>query len=123
MTYRFYSIRQICKQLLLVTLLYSVCRLLFFVFNYSSFSQTGYEQILIAFLHGIRFDLSAILYSNIPFMLFAIYADFKTETRNGFSAAKIIFIVFNSLTILSNIIDVKFYEFQKKRTTFELFSG
>jgi hypothetical protein len=56
-------------------------------------------------------------------MLFAIYADFKTETRNGFSAAKIIFIVFNSLAILSNIIDVKFYEFQKKRTTFELFSG
>ena len=123
MTYRFYSIRQICKQLLLVTLLYSVCRLLFFVFNYSSFSQTGTEQILIAFLHGIRFDLSAILYSNIPFMLFAIYADFKTETRKRFSAAKIIFIVFNALAILSNIIDVKFYEFQKKRTTFELFSG
>ncbi|MEY3842610.1 MAG: hypothetical protein RIR80_181, partial [Bacteroidota bacterium] len=123
MTYRFHSIRQICKQLLLVTMLYSVCRLLFFIFNFSSFSQTGTEQILIAFLHGIRFDLSAILYSNIPFMLFAIYADFKPDRRPSFSVAKISFIVINALAIFGNIIDVKFYEFQKKRTTFELFSG
>jgi len=74
-------------------------------------------------MHGIRFDLSAILYTNIPFVLFAIYADFKSNNKQIFYATKIIFIVFNALAILSNIIDVKFYEFQKKRTTFELFSG
>ena len=56
-------------------------------------------------------------------MLFAIYADFKPDRRPSFSVAKILFIVINALAIFSNIIDVKFYEFQKKRTTFELFSG
>lgn len=123
MTYRFHSIRQVSKQLLWVTLLYSICRLLFLLFNYTSFANSSFENLLFAFLHGIRFDLSAIFYSNVLFILAAIYFDFKPSYNAKFNLPKILFVVFNSLAILGSAIDLKFYQFQKKRTTFELFSG
>ncbi len=123
MTYRFHSIRQVSKQLLWVTLLYSICRLLFLLFNYTSFANSSFENLLVAFLHGIRFDLSAIFYSNVLFILAVIYFDFKPSSYAKFNLPKILFVVFNSLAILGSAIDLKFYQFQKKRTTFELFSG
>ncbi len=123
MTYRFFLIRQIVKQLLAVLLIYTLSRGVFFAFNYSSFSSSSFQSLIIAFLHGIRFDLSAILYVNFLFVLLSIPVDFLKLPSWYHRLRYAVFYVFNAIALLWNMIDVEYFKFQKKRTTFELFSG
>ncbi len=123
MTYRFFHIRLLIRRLLSVVVIYSLIRLLFFLFLYDGFSNSSIDDILIAFLHGIRFDISAIIYLNLAYILFSLIAQFFKVNSIVEKALQYFFYLSNFAGILFNIIDIEYYKFQKKRTGFELFGG
>ena len=53
------------KRIFFLLLIYSSSRILFYLFNSSSFS----ENIFLSILEGIRFDISALFYINIPLLI------------------------------------------------------
>ncbi len=108
-------------KLLLVLLLFFLSRILFFAINFRYFSGIGAWELVRLFVAGIRFDLSAILIINLPFIVFYVipfrfrYRRFWQITANSF------FYVVNTVALMSNFIDTIYFRFTLKRTTADIF--
>ncbi len=93
-------------------------RLLFLLFNYSSFSQSSSIEIFKALLWGVRFDLWVVLAFNILIFLIVLFSW-------GYRLKKMVAIYFvgiNALLFLFNIIDIEYFKFTLKRSTADLFN-
>ena len=53
----------------LAAIVMTASRLVFLINDPQSFLQSGYSNLALAFLHGIRFDLVTIAYGFIPLWL------------------------------------------------------
>lgn len=97
--------------------LYSVCRVLFYIFNTSFFSDMTVVRALRILWGGLRFDLTAVLYSNSLYILLLILP-FKWRFAEGLrSLAKWLFIIVNALALMMNLADTVYYSFTLRRTT------
>lgn len=102
------------KRIGFVLLLYSLCRILFFVFNYS---LIGESVSFYSFLGGIRFDLSsvALLFAPFTFLWFAPFFNKKNKiflfAMNSFYFAGIF------ISLFLNLLDIIYFRFTLKRTT------
>lgn len=107
------------KKVLTLCLVYSLSRLAFYFYN---FSDSEVSHLFLALLEGIRFDISAILYINLPLVLLFIihYILPQSKIYNRFLSA--VFILVNTPFILLNNIDIVFYAFNLKRSTIDFFS-
>lgn len=103
------------KRIAFLLLLYTLSRLFFYLLNYEYFSETPLMEILWAFLAGIRFDIAAIAFTNIIFVLFLLPGRYK-NTRLAQSIYAVLFIFINSIALLSNFADARFFEFINKRS-------
>lgn len=99
---------------------YMVLRGLFLVFNYSSFGKFDFSSIMLAFVNGLRFDLSAIFISNILLTIFSFLPIFKkTKIQQNF--LQTLYIGINIPLFWLNIADVEYYKFIGRRTIFDVF--
>lgn len=109
-------------QFLLLLILYSLCRAGFLLVNHSMFGKLNFKEITFAFYGGIRFDIVAILYLNILYIVLqALPLPFKYHTKYQ-SFCKALFITTNSIGFLANFADFAYYRFTLKRTTGTVFS-
>lgn len=105
------------RSLVVVMVLYSVSRIGFYLFNTSFFPNLTFQRFVIIMGGGLRFDLSATLYSNSLFILLMILP-FTFRFRNGYkSMVKWIFIITNSIAFAANTADFIYYRFTLRRTT------
>lgn len=107
---------------LLLMILFSACRVLFFLFNKDFFPNTSFSGLTTILWGGLQFDTTAILYTNILyFFLFLIPFTFR---YNGVyqSILKYIFIITNSLAIGANCADIVYFQFTMRRTTASVFN-
>jgi len=123
LSYKFLHIRILTRRLLLLLGIYFICRVIFLAYNYDSFSNSSLNDLLIAFVAGVKFDLSAIVYINMLYILLFLPSIFFRPNRSYDKFLTFVFILSNCAGILFNIIDIEYFRFQKKRTGFELFSG
>lgn len=103
--------------LLIAMTLFMVCRVVFYLFNSSFFPEMSWSRFGRIAFGGLRFDLAAVLYLNILFVLLLI-----VPLRARFTVAyqrvlRILFLVTNSLGLLANIADTVYYPFTLRRTT------
>jgi phosphoglycerol transferase MdoB-like AlkP superfamily enzyme len=71
---------------------------------------------------GIKFDLSAVLYTNILYLMMMVLP-FRFRYNDKYQkTAKWIFIVTNAIAILMNCIDMIYFKFTNRRTTMSVFS-
>ena len=113
------AIKAVFKQLGLLVLIYTLTRVLFYFFNYTYFS---FDAFLSALFYGIRFDLAVIFLLNTV-LFFLLFLPFKfTNTRIFCRLYHILFIVLNALALLFNCIDIGYFEFIQKRSTYDLFT-
>lgn len=104
-------------RLLYVMILFSVCRLLFYFFNANYFPGITPQGACRLFLGGLRFDLSAVLYTNVLYILL-LCLPFTFKYRRGYQkTADYIFIVTNAIALFANCADFIYYHFTIKRTT------
>ena len=105
------------RSLLLVMLLYSVSRVAFYLFNISFFPGIDIQRFLIIMGGGLRFDLSATLYSNSLYILLMIVPIVQRYESWYKTMQKWIFLACNSLAFAINTADFIYYRFTLRRTT------
>lgn len=103
-------------------LLYSLCRMGFYVANLTTFSHLHFTELALIFYGGIRFDLVAILYLNSLYLVLQLLP-FPFKYRQTYQQyVKWLFISTNSLGFLANFIDFAYYRYTLKHTTASVFA-
>lgn len=99
-------------------LLYTLCRLIFFVCNTPFFPEVrvGY------FFSGLRYDIAAITLLNLPYFLLLLLPFNFVGKKTAIKIGDFYFVIVNSLGILANLIDSCYYPFSLRRMTFDIFN-
>ncbi|WP_299253325.1 LTA synthase family protein [uncultured Cytophaga sp.] len=112
--------RFLFSRLFFLLLLFSLCRLLFFLFYSNQFESCTNAQIAQAFLVGVRFDVSILLGFNVVFLLPLAIGRFFNIPKSIFFLTKILFVLVNSFLVALNLIDLEYFAFTGKRTGIEI---
>jgi len=109
-------------KLLVVLLLMFLSRFLFYLFNIPHFQSLTFFELIKVFIAGMRFDLSAILLLNLPFILMNSIP-FKIRYKKVYQGfANGYFYIINTLGLMINFMDIVYYRFTLKRMTSDIFS-
>ena len=107
--------------LILAMLIYTLCRLEFYLVNKADFFPE-IADLRTIFLGGLKFDLTAVLYSNIVYIAMMIIP-FKFRYGKVYQkVAKWLFVVVNSICVIINLSDSVYFKFTGRRTTMSFFS-
>jgi phosphoglycerol transferase MdoB-like AlkP superfamily enzyme len=111
-------IKTVVKLLLVLLGIYQVLRFIFQALYYSAIS--GGEQWRVIYW-GLRLDFAAIFYINIPFFIFYFFIGPFLSRKWYLLIAITIFSLINLPFIALNLIDLKYYAFNNRRSTVDLF--
>ena len=112
MTYLLTYLKRFCTLLVI----YTTSRLYLYFNNIDSLNNVRF----IEFLEGCRFDISSLLYINLPFLLLLL-TPLNYRKKNIFiKTTNIIFYLTNIPFILLNNIDIEYIKFTQKRSTSDL---
>lgn len=110
-------IKRFFFRIILLSALFTICRILFFAFNLSAFSDAGWFEFLI----GIRFDITAIFLINLPVFILAALPFNFIENKIYKIIVSTLFVLINTTALTFNIADIEYFPFSNKRSTAELF--
>lgn len=109
--------------LVLVYVVYEICRFVYLFENWSTFSPTLSSDSLAEMLRGgWMFDTSAILYTNSLYILMMLLPLHWKETAVWQRAARWVFVVVNGLCVVMNLADAVYFQYTGRRTTVTVFS-
>ena len=112
----------ICN-LLMVYVLYFVARIIYLMVNYSYFAQGLTLSHLMEMLGGgLVFDTTAILVTNIPYIVLMLLPWHGKETRGYQQLCRWVFVVINALAFAVNLCDAVYFRFTMRRTTTTIFN-
>jgi hypothetical protein len=108
-------------RLLLAMFLFSLCRIGFYLYNQDYFDDLTADSFLTILLGGLRFDLTAVLYTNMLVLLMML-VPLEVRFRAGYQTTiKWIFFVFNGVALAANVSDFIYFRFTGRRTTADIF--
>ncbi len=100
-----------------IMIIYQVCRLFYLLYNIDYFSTLNIYSYLKIVFGSIKFDLSAILYTNSLLIFLSLFPLNIFYNNYFIKFKKYIFILFNFCAIILNVIDTLYYPFSKNRFT------
>ena len=103
------------KRIVYLLGLYSVSRFFLFLNNLDSFSTVS----LVDFIEGLRFDISALLYINIPLLILLLLPTNLRSKREYQKFTNILFYIVNIPFIILNNVDIEYFRFIQKRSTID----
>lgn len=107
----------------LVYIVYEICRLVFLATNWSVFSDSlSWGSFGEMSRGGWMFDTSAILYTNALYALLMLFPIHYKEMGWYQKMAKWVFIVCNAICIIANLVDCVYFKYTTRRTTVTVFS-
>jgi phosphoglycerol transferase MdoB-like AlkP superfamily enzyme len=108
-------------RLALVMLLLTLCRIGFYFYNTSFFPGMSLPGFLRLMWGGLQFDLTAMLYINILFLLLYVLP-FNFRFNYGYQEfTKYLFFITNGFALALNVCDFIYYRFTLRRTTADIF--
>ncbi len=108
---------------ILVYVVYALCRLVFLAENWSMFSgDITWSSFCGILKGGWFFDTSAILYTNALYALMMLLPLHFKEARGYQVAAKWVFVVCNAVGVIANLADSVYFKYTTRRTTVTVFS-
>ncbi|MBL7856994.1 MAG: sulfatase-like hydrolase/transferase [Cyclobacteriaceae bacterium] len=108
--------------LTLIMLLFSICRIGFYLFNFRFFPGLSVSDFLYLMWGGLRFDLAAVLYVNMLFIVMMILP-FNFRFRRSYQlVVKYLFLISNGIALAMNVADFIYYRFTLRRTTADVFT-
>ena len=107
--------------ILLVMLLFTLCRLTFFALNKGLYPEVGAPELLRMCLGGLRFDISAILYTNSVLVLLWLLPLPVREKEWYRKTLKILFVAANFICLAANLGDSVYFPYVSHRTTMGVF--
>ena len=103
--------------------LYFLARIIYLLVNYSYFEQGLTMSHLLEMLGGgLVFDTSAILVTNIPYIVMMLIPWHRKEQPSYQLVCKWVFIVINGLALAINFCDSVYFQYTMRRTTTTVFS-
>ncbi|MBC8474797.1 MAG: LTA synthase family protein, partial [Cryomorphaceae bacterium] len=109
------------RRLTFLLLIYTSSRVYFYLNNIDSFINSFDNATLIEFIEGWRFDISALVYINIPLLVLLLFPT-NLRKKNGFIRfTNILFYAVNIPFIILNNIDIEYFRFTQKRSTVDFF--
>jgi len=113
------SLKVFLYRYFLIFLIYQICNVFFYTLNFKHFDPITLQNII----GSILFDFSAISYVTFIFLIaHAIPGNFKYN-RTYQSALKISFYLLNLLFIATNLIDIVYFRFTGRRSTFSMITA
>ena len=113
----------IACNLLLAYAVYFLARIIYLTINYSYFYQDLTLVHLFELLGaGLVFDTSAILVTNIPYIVLMLLPWQGKERPAYQQLCRWVFVIVNSLALAINLIDACYFRFTMRRTTTTVFS-
>jgi arylsulfatase A-like enzyme len=110
----------LARRLLLLVVMYLAARAAFLAVHLDLFRADGVGEVAWAFVRGLRFDLSAIAYANIPFILLSL-APARLQERAGWQRLLMaLFVVGNSACAWVMVADIEYFRFTGTRVTSEV---
>ena len=106
-----------CKRILILLALYSSSRIYFYLNN----NDTINPYYFLEFIAGLRFDISALAYINIPLFILLILPHNLRSRKNYHKLTNYLFYIVNIPFLLVNNIDIEYFKFTQKRSTADLF--
>lgn len=103
-------------------LIFTICRILFLLFNYEMFRGISAQDLAPVFLAGLLFDSSALLMINGLFLFLALIP-FPFRQKNFYK--KILswtFLLPNAFFLLFNVSDIGYYPYTLNRSSMEVLS-
>ncbi|MGB0881928.1 MAG: LTA synthase family protein [Vicingaceae bacterium] len=105
------------KKLGIAFLIFSLSRILFYIFNTSHFTDVNYSL----FFSGLRFDLVSISYLFAPLILLQLLPLPFKEDKWYQKILAFTFYFGIAIAVILNLIDVAYFDFTLKRTTTDFF--
>ena len=96
---------------------YTLLRLGFYLLNLSTFQDIEAGALLLACVHGLRFDVSALLWLNLPLVLLSLLV--PVRARRGQQWLRGLFVLLNVPGFLLNVIDWEYFKFIGRRLSNE----
>ena len=106
----------------LIMVIYMLSRWVFYFINIDSFHDVTFTDMLIISRGGLRFDLSALCYLNMLYIVLQVLPLKCRHTVRYQKVSKLIFVFVNSLGLVANAADMVYYEFGGRRSTSTIFS-
>ena len=109
--------------LVIAYILYFLARVIYLLENYSYFGQgLSFSHLIEMLGGGLVFDTSAILVTNIPYIVLMLLPWHRKENNTYQQACKWVFIVINGLGLAINLCDSVYFRYTMRRTTTTVFS-
>lgn len=105
------------KNMLMVYVAYSVCRLEYVMENWSTLGSLLHNDMWEMLKGSLLFDTSAILYTNALYAVMMLFPLHYKENSMWQRVTKGLFIIINSLAIILNLGDSVYFRYTGKRTT------
>ena len=109
--------------LLLLYVVYFLARVAYLLVNYSYFQQgLSFCRLLEMFGGGLVFDTSAILVTNIPYIVLMLLPWHGKENPVWQNLCKWVYLVVNGVALVMNLCDAVYFRYTMRRTTTTVFS-
>ncbi len=109
--------------LLITYVAYFLARVIYFFENFSYFSHDlSFSHVIEMLGGGLVFDTSAILVTNIPYIVLMLFPLHLKEINFYQKFCKGVFLVINGLALAVNLCDAVYFRFTMRRTTTTVFS-
>jgi len=104
-------------------ILYFIARIIYLLVNYSYFEQgLSFSHLMEMLGGGLMFDTSAILVTNIPYIVLMLLPWHRKENNTYQQICKWVFVVINGLALAINLCDSVYFRYTMRRTTTTVFS-
>ena len=102
--------------------LYFLARIIYLLVNYSYFEQgLTFSHLMEMLEGGVVFDTSAILVTNIPYIVLMLLPWHRKENKSYKQVCKWVFIIINGLALAINLCDAVYFRYTMRRTTTTVF--
>ena len=110
-------LRLLVRRFVLLLGVYLLLRMGFYAFNQNVFREAAAGQIALAFWHGFRFDISALLLLNVPWLLLSLV---PSRGRGWQRLVRGVYLLLNGFGLVLNLVDWEYFRFIGRRTSNEL---
>jgi hypothetical protein len=111
------AIRLLLRRFALLMAVYTLLRFCFYCFNLVTFRGIGFGSVALAFVHGLRFDVAALLWLNLPLVLASLLI--PVTARSGQNWLRALLVLLNIPGFLLNVIDFEYFKFIGRRLSNE----
>ncbi|HEX2936103.1 MAG TPA: sulfatase-like hydrolase/transferase [Bacteroidales bacterium] len=115
-----FHVKVLVQRIGILVLAYFVLRVLFYFFNFKVFGSLSFYESIKIILGGLRFDITTIVYYNLPFILLHIIPNPWHEKKWYQTSLHVVFILFNYFAFALAVADFEYFKFNNKRITLDV---